>query len=104
MEKCQKIKKGEKMNKTQNLITNTITIGIDISKEFFDIYVYESGKTMRFDNNSKGIKKFIKYITPLNPTLVAMEYTGGLKRQLFFALQNNNIPCCCIKPINIKNF
>jgi transposase len=59
---------------------------------------------MRFDNNSKGIKKFIKYITPLNPTLVAMEYTGGLKRQLFFALQNNNIPCCCIKPINIKNF
>jgi len=92
------------MNKTQNLITNTITIGIDISKEFFDIYVYESGNTMRFDNNSKGIKKFIKYITPLNPTLVAMEYTGGLERQLFFALQNNNIPCCCIKPINIKNF
>jgi transposase len=104
MEKCQKIKKGEKMNKIQKLITNTITIGIDISKEFFDIYVYESGKTMRFDNNSRGIKKFIKYITPLNPTLVAMEYTGGLERQLFFALQDYNIPCCCIKPINIKNF
>jgi len=104
MEKCQKIKKGDKMNKIQNLITNTLTIGIDISKEFFDIYVYESGKTMRFDNNNRGIKKFIKYITPSNPTLVAMEYTGGLERQLFFALQDYNIPCCCIKPTNIKNF
>jgi len=92
------------MTNSESLIKNSITIGIDISKEFFDIYVYESGKTMRFDNNSKGIKKFIKYITQLNPTLVAMEYTGGLERNVFFALQDNNIPCSCIKPTNIKNF
>jgi len=94
---CQK---GVKMTNSEN----SITIGIDISKEFFDIYVYESAKTMRFDNNNRGIKLFIKYITSLKPTLVAMEYTGGLERQVFFALQNNNIPCCCIKPTNIKNF
>jgi transposase len=92
------------MNKSENMTNNTITIGVDVSKQYFDIYIYESNKTMRFDNNSKGIKKFIKYITPSNPTLVAMEYTGGLERQLFFALQDYNIPCCCIKPINIKNF
>jgi transposase len=92
------------MNKLENIINNTITIGVDVSKHYFDIYIYESNKTMRFNNNSKGIKKFIKYITPLNPTLVAMEYTEGLKRQLLFALQDYNIHCCCIKPVNIKNF
>jgi len=92
------------MYNSENLIKNNTTIGIDISKEFFDIYVYESGKTMRFNNNKRGIKLFIKYITPLNPTIVAMEYTGGLERNLFFALQDNNIPCCCVKPVNIKNF
>jgi len=92
------------MTNSEIQITNTTIIGVDISKNYFDIYVLTSGKTMRFDNNTRGIKKFIKYITPLNPTIVAMEYTGGLERKVFFALQNNNIPCCCLKPINIKNF
>jgi transposase len=33
-----------------------------------------------------------------------MEYTAGLERNLIFALQQHNIPCCCINPYNLKNF
>jgi transposase len=58
----------------------------------------------RFEYNSRGVRKLIKYLTSLNPFIVSMEYTAGLERNLIFALQQHNIPCCCINPYNLKNF
>jgi len=68
-------------------VDKEITVGIDISKNYLDVYVLELEEMKRFEYNSRGVRKLIKYLTSLNPSIVSMEYTAGLERNLIFAFQ-----------------
>ena len=47
-----------------------VFIGIDISKHKLDGLNLVTGEILEFENNSSGIKKFLKYARKAKPTLI----------------------------------
>lgn len=75
-------------------------IGIDISKKYFDAVL--NGGVQRFDNDRKGICKFIKKITL--GSHCAMESTGNYGYNLVYAIQKAESFAYVINPLKIKQF
>jgi len=77
-------------------------VGIDISKDFLDVYIRPSGDFQRFENNSKGFKKLIKELKDIN--LIALEATGKLESPLVRALIEAGFNVSRINPRQIRDF
>lgn len=61
-------------------------IGIDISKNKFDVAFSQDNSHYQFENTSSGIKAFIKKLKKASIKLVALENTGGYEKPLVKAL------------------
>ena len=83
------------MNKVKHFI------GIDISKEKFDVWDIEKGHRS-FSNDTKGFRLFYKELKP--NSYCVMESTGSYYQQLACFLYENNIGLSVINPISIKRF
>ena len=80
---------------------STIFVGIDISKDVFDIYDTKDGH-FQFSNDEKGFKLFIKQLTSAH--WCVMEVTGCYHQQLAIALFENGLQVSVINPLIIKHF
>jgi len=80
---------------------STIFIGIDISKDTFDIYDPIQGH-QQFTNNEKGFKNFLKTLG--NNYWCVMEATGCYHQQLALFLFNKAIRVTVMNPLVIKRF
>ncbi len=79
-------------------------IGIDISKNTFDVHYTDNRRDATFDNTDIQIEAFIKLMTQTNPELIVMEATGGYERPLAAALHANGMPVAVENPKRIRNF
>ncbi len=52
-------------------------IGIDVSKQSFDVFVLEKNKAFTMTNDSKGTDKCVELCHQIRPELIVMEATGG---------------------------
>jgi len=77
-------------------------IGIDISKDNFDVWFPEKGH-LCFENTLKGFRSFSKSINPSN-TWCVMEATGSYYQQLAVYLYSKNILVSVVNPMVIKRF
>lgn len=79
-------------------------VGIDISKEFFDIYFEYCGQplSMRLSNNSKGFKLLLKKLSVAN--YCVMEATGPYYLPLACFLVGNGIKVSVVNPLVIKRY
>lgn len=80
---------------------STIFVGIDISKDVFDVYDSKSGH-YQYSNDEKGFKLFKKSIT-IDHWCV-MEATGCYHQQLAIYLFDNALCVSVINPLIIKRF
>lgn len=80
---------------------STIFIGIDISKDVFDVYSPDQGHS-QFPNNVKGFNSFKKELS-LNHWCV-MEATGCYHQQLALYLFDEGIRVTVMNPLVIKRF
>lgn len=80
---------------------STIFVGIDISKDVFDIYDSEQGHS-QFSNDEKGFRLLIKQLTPSH--WCAMEATGCYHQRLAIALFDKGLRVSVINPLIIKRF
>ena len=67
-------------------------VGIDVSKGFADVAVRPSGESWRFIQDQDGIRDLVSRLAALEPTLVAMEATGGYERALVTSLGEEGLP------------
>ena len=81
-----------------------IFIGVDVAKAEFEIKESASPKTYSERNNQTGIRKFVRRMLAIQPTLVAMEATGGLEKALARALIDAGIPVAVINPRQMRDF
>lgn len=71
-------------------------IGIDISKEYFDVFLLSDGKQIhnQFINDAKGVRTFLSWIkkekVTNENTLICMEHTGMYGKILSSILAANN--------------
>jgi transposase len=81
-----------------------IFVGVDISKDNLDMAVFESDEKWCFSNDPCGIKKLIRVLTKLTPTIVVFEATGGLELSLWEALSKAAINAAPTNPRQIRDF
>lgn len=80
-------------------------IGIDISKESFDVAFQKKDEQFvcfKFTNNSKGFKQFIKHVDVED--LCVMEATGPYYLFLAYYLFEQGIRLSVVNPLQIKHF
>jgi len=78
--------------------------GIDISKEFFDVYMIVEGnqREKRFSNNEEGIKASAKWLH--KDVHCVMEVTGVYYLQLALHLTQQGFLVSAVNPLVIKRF
>lgn len=76
-------------------------IGIDISKDSFDVFDPQKGY-QKYSNNTKGFEAFLKSLTI--HSWCVMEATGCYYYQLAMFLHENEVALAVINPIVIKRF
>lgn len=80
---------------------STIFVGIDVSKDVFDIYDSKQGH-LQFTNDVSGFKSFLKVLT--SDYWCIMEATGCYHQQLALYLFDKGIRVSVINPLVIKRF
>ena len=79
-------------------------VGIDVSKGWGDVAVRPTGECWRFNQDQEGISELVTRLVALDPTLVAMEATGGYERALTAALGNEGVPTTVLNPRHVRDF
>jgi transposase len=69
-----------------------ITVGIDIAKLHFDLYLLPEGTCARYDNNAQGIQDCRLFLAQAKPERILLEATGGYETALAVELQAAAIP------------
>jgi transposase len=86
------------------LEVSLIFVGIDVSKAQLDVAIRPTAQTVSMTNDKAGIKILVKHLEKLEPTLVVLESTGGLERQVMLALIGAEIPVVMANPRQVRDF
>lgn len=83
-----------------------MSIGIDVSKYFFDVAVYGKPECLRFDYTEKGIKRFVKWLseTATSKQMISMEATGSYYLKLATTLYSLGYEVSVINPLIIRKY
>jgi len=79
-------------------------VGIDVSKEFFDLYDRGEDKHERYQHTGAGIRACVKYLKRRGPELVVMENTGGYETTLAATLCEAGLRVAVVNPKRIRDF
>jgi len=79
-------------------------VGIDVSKDLFDVKVLPNNEFQQFSNDDAGIKKLIKFLKKIDPALIVFESTGGLEMPAVSSLTENHLPVVIINPRQVRDF
>lgn len=81
----------------------SITVGVDVSKKFLDIFDSQSQKHIRFFNTKEGCDKLLSRYTP-NNTKIIMESTGVYQNELQKAATQHGITVHIVNPYRVRQF
>lgn len=79
-----------------------VFVGIDVSKDFFDVCVLPSKETRHF--RSTQIAEAVVWLRELHPILVVMEATGGYERALWRSLAEGKLAVAVVNPKRPRDF
>ena len=81
-----------------------VYVGVDVSKDSFDVNLRPSGESWEFRYTAAGIRKLLKKLSPLAVVLICMEATGGYEQQLALALDENGYRVAIVNPRRMRKF
>ena len=84
--------------------TNSIYVGIDISKSTIDVDLYPIRAPMRFANNEQGRGKAREWLKLQLPALIVMEATGGLETPIAVLLATAGLSVAIVNPRQVRDF
>jgi transposase len=79
-------------------------VGIDVSEEWLDIAVRPDGASWRTPNDAEGITALVARLTPMAPTLVVLEATGGYEAVVALELGTAKLPVAVVNPRQVRDF
>jgi transposase len=84
---------------------NVTTIGIDVAKNFLDVCIMPTGKTLRLPNTEDGFNKLIKALKQHKDVFrIVLEHTGGYQKAVVSYLQKRQLPVSVINPSRARHF
>ena len=81
-----------------------LVVGIDISKNFLDVFVSGSVTLQRYANDAPGRAQLAIDMLALVPHLIVAEATGGLERLLIAELAVQKLPLVLVNPRQVRDF
>lgn len=81
-----------------------LVVGIDISKNFLDVFVSDSVTLQRYANDTPGRAQLATDMLALVPHLIVAEATGGLERLLIAELAAQKLPLVLVNPRQVRDF
>jgi len=82
----------------------SITVGIDVSKNRLDVAVRPSGEVFAVERNAAGLEQLTIRLRELAPQVVALEATGGFETIAAAALASARLPVVVVNPAQIRAF
>lgn len=76
----------------------TVYIGIDVSKDWLDVYIHPTGRSFRLANTKAGHKVLARRLGARGVALIVMEATGKWHRAAHRALAANGYPVSVVNP------
>jgi transposase len=75
-----------------------------VSKATLDVHLRPDAKTRRFGNTPEGIAALLEWVTPLPPTLIILEATGGYEQPAVAALSLKGLRVVLTNPKRVRDF
>ena len=79
-------------------------VGIDVSKNRLDVAVRPAGEHFAVARSAEGLRELIARITPLAPTVIALEATGGYETVVAASLAAAGLPVVVVNPAQVRAF
>ena len=81
-----------------------VFVGIDVSKDWFDVAVRPTGEAWRGTQDEEGFTELATRLKQVRPQLVVMEASGGYERLLTAALATAELPVAVVNPRQVRDF
>jgi len=81
-----------------------VFVGVDVRQAQLDVSLRPAGTLLSYPNTVTGIEQLIQALGPLCPTLIVMEATGGLERDLIAQLHAQSLPGVVVNPRQVRDF
>jgi len=79
-------------------------VGIDVSKDWLDIYVLPTGERLQVGNHGAGIRQLKRWLSRFDVALIAIEATGKWHRELHRSLAASAIAVAIVDPFRVRMF
>jgi len=81
-------------------------VGIDVSKERLDVSVHGHKESWQFSRDESGLARLVDHLRGLGEsiTLVVLEATGGLERDVAAGFAVAKIPAAVVNPRQVRDF
>lgn len=83
---------------------NEVWIGVDVSKQSFDVAARPGDESWSEQNNQAGIKALIRRLKRLSPKRIVLEATGGYEYELALRLSKAGLPVAVVNPRQVRDF
>jgi transposase len=93
-----------KIKEDRVLEVTPIFVGIDVSKARLDVAIRPTGERDSVVNDKVGIKALVKRLAEIQPTLIVMEATASMERQVSAALGGVGLPVVVVNPRQVRDF
>ena len=88
----------------QSPTSQSVFVGIDVSKDRLDVHLLPSGEAFAVARNGEGLDQLIARLAEIAPALIVLEATGGFERTVAAALAGAGLPLAVVNPRQIRNF
>ncbi|QKJ57552.3 IS110 family transposase [Serratia fonticola] len=85
-------------------MTEHATVGIDIAKDTFDVFIDSTRQLLHLDNTPEGHQQLLSALSAITVKLVVMEATGRYHSLLAATLELAGLPVAVVNPRQVKNF
>ena len=79
-------------------------IGIDVSKAQLDVASCPARAPQRFANNQAGRRRLVSWLRRLQPTLIALEASGGYEQALLRQAAHAALPVVRLNPRQVRDY
>lgn len=83
---------------------NTTYVGIDVSKNKLDVAFSNAANVQTIPYTKQGLKQLLSSLKKFPATLICLEATGGIERELLTVLHQHHFPVSVVNPRQIRDF
>ena len=81
-----------------------INVGVDVGKQFLDVFIYEKAIHWQEENTLEGIRRLLNRLAHYRVERLVMEATGRYEFNLAQAAHEKRIPVCIVKPLAVRRY